>query len=420
MPQRMATDLVQNLLSPCSNTVQPVDAVKMSTTSSAEWSYTASQADSDSLWTVEVFHSIDGLQDRWLRLTQEGQAGPFQTYGWVSSWYTAAAQHGLAQPLILMGSRHTGDHPDIIFPLCIYKQAGCTIISSPDLGVSDLYQPILSQSLASDHQAVRDFFQIARKHLPRHDLLSIDKLEASRDGGAPQWVPDRFLMKLPYSAWSLDLSQATSGTAEQLVKSKMRRTVRQKINQLEKVAESQTAFSHTLKDTDALAITWDMRADRFKSIERPDGLENEAWRHLYEEVCWSEHTDLSPFSAVLTCDGEPTATQLGIVYKDHFVGTLLSFNMGKYDRYSPGMQVVFKSIKHLADVGITRFDLSGGDQPYKKQFGCTARPLFQLLMPGSLKGAVIWGAWKAKNRLKRHPALLNTLKHIQGVVKKRH
>lgn len=400
--------------------VQPVGAAKMSATSSADWSYATNNAGAKGAWTIDVFRSADTLADKWLRLTQEGEAGPFQTYGWVSSWYKSATQYGLADPLILIGSRHDDGQPDIILPLCTYKRSGCTIISAPDLGVSDLYQPILSRALAEDEEAVQAFLQSARKHLPPHDLLSIDKVEGSSDGTAPHWVSSRYLSKLPYSAWSLDLGQVDAGDAELRVKGKMRRTVRQKINQLEKSAKRRTVFSHSLKGTDALAITWNMRADRFRSVDRPDGLKSDVWRLLYEEVCLGEHEDLEPFSALLTCNDEPVASQLGITYKGHFVGTLLSFQMGTYDRYSPGMQVVFDSIKHLAEAGITKFDLSGGDQPYKKQFGCTPRPLYEVVIPGSLKGTAIWVAWRAKNSLRRHRALFNALKRIQAVVARSH
>ncbi len=396
------------------------EAAEMSATSSAEWAYSDSQSGATSAWHVDVCTDITTLEDAWLQLTREGQAGPFQSFGWVSSWYKAATQHDLAEPLILVGSRRADRRPDIILPLCSYRSAGCSIVSAPDLGVSDLYQPILSPALIGDRDALQTFFQRARKLLPAHDLIFIDKLEGSANGGAPQLAPSRFISKLAYSAWSLRLDQDAAADPEKLVKSKMRRTVRQKINQLEKIATRELAFFNDLKDTDALEVTWNIRADRFSAIKRPDGLEQDAWRLLYEEVCKSQHKDLTPFSAILSCNDEPVGAQLGVQHKGHFVGTLLSFKMGTYDRYSPGMQIVFESIKHLANTGVTRFDLSGGDQPYKRQMGCTPRPLYQMMMPGSAKGAAVWVLWRAKNELKRHPKVFNFLKGAHQLLARRH
>ncbi len=396
------------------------EAAEMSATSSAEWPQADTQSGEMSSWHISVFTDITTLEDAWLQLTQEGQAGPFQTFAWVSSWYKAAAQYDLAVPLILVGSRRADRRPDIILPLCSYRSAGCSIISSPDLGVSDLYQPILSPALIGDADALQTFFQGARKILPAHDLIIIDKLEGSVGSGAPQLAPSRFISKLPYSAWSLKLDQKAATDPEKFVRSKMRRTVRQKINQLERIATRELAFSTDLKGTEALDVTWNIRADRFNAIKRPDGLEQDAWRLLYEEVCASRHKDLKPFSAILSCNNEPVGTQLGILHKGHFVGTLLSFKMGTYDRYSPGMQIVFESIKHLANAGVTQFDLSVGDQPYKRQMGCTPRPLYQMMMPGSVKGTAVWALWRVKNELKRHPKAFNFLKRTQQLVARRH
>ncbi len=399
---------------------QLAEAAEMSATSSAEWPHTDSQSGVTSAWHVDIFTDITALEDAWLELTGKGQAGPFQTFGWVSSWYKAAAFHDLAEPLILVGSRRADRRPDIILPLCRYRSSGCSIVSSPDLGVSDLYQPILSPALIGDGVALQAFFQRARKLLPAHDLISIDKLEGSANGHEPLLAPSRFIAKLPYSAWSLKLDQDATADPEKLVKSKMRRTVRQKINQLERVATRELAFSTDLKDVDALDVTWNIRADRFNAIQRPDGLEHDAWRSLYEDVCKNQHADLKPFSAILSCNKEPVGAQLGILHKGHFVGTLLSFKMGTYDRYSPGMQIVFESIKHLANKGVTQFDLSGGDQPYKRQMGCTPRPLYRMMVPGSVKGAAVWALWRTKNALRRHSKIFNFLKRAQQLVARRH
>ncbi len=385
----------------------------MSASSSAEWLLTASQAGVESDWHIDLFTDLKAVEDAWLQLTMEGHAGPFQTLGWVSAWYEATARFGLAEPLILTGSRRADGRPDIILPLCRHKRFGCTFITAPDGGVSDLYAPVLSQALANDADGLQSFFQQARKRLPPHDLIFISKLEAARDGSAPVLAPSRFLAKLPYSAWCLELKACGAEQAEMLIRTKARRNVRQKINQMNRVAARSVTFHDELSSSDVLDTIWTMRAERFRAIDRPDGLNQSRWRHLYQEVCEGRHGDLKPFSAVLTANGEAVGAQLGIRHKEHFVGTLLSFQMGAYERYSPGLQVVFESVKRLAQEGVTRFDLSVGDQPYKRQLGCMPRPLYELLVPSSLKGAVVWAYWRSKNNLRSHPRLFNVLRRIR-------
>lgn len=390
----------------------------MSASSSADWPYATRQTGIASAWQVEVFTDPAVLEESWLHLTLEGHAGPFQTFGWLSAWYKAAARFNLAEPLILTGSRRTDGRPDIILPLCRQKAYGCTIISSPDLGVSDLYEPVLSKALLGDDSALETFFQQARKQLPPHDLIFISKLEASSNGMAPSLAPSRFLVQLPYFAWSLDLCAEKEG--DKLVKSKTRRSVRQKTNQMQRIATRKIEIHDDLIDADTLDIIFNMRAERFAAINRPDGLTLPAWRHLYEEICTGQHADLKPFSTVLLCNNEPVGAQLGIQHKGHFVGTLLSFKMGPYERYSPGLQVVFENVRRLAQSGAWRFDLSGGDQPYKHQLGCIPRPLYEMMVPGSFKGTMVWALWHAKNRLKSNPRLFNAIKRIRDLAVPRH
>ena len=388
----------------------------MSTSSTAEWLYTASQTAATSDWHIEVFTDLTEIEDEWTALSMEGHAGPFQTVGWVSAWYKAATQFGLAEPLIVTGSRRAGERTDIILPLCRFKKRGLNIISAPDLGVSDLYAPVLSPALAKDPAGIERFFTQARRKLPDHDLIFIDKL----DGADPALVRPRFMAKLPYSAWSMDLSAAEPAQALNLIKPKMRRSIRQKIKQMNEVSVRTVAFSTETTPVDTLETIWTMRRERFSSLGRNDGLKEAAWRQLYDEVCAGRYRDLKPFSAVLSCDGVPVGAQLGIRHKDHFVGTLLSLRMGRHERTSPGLQVLYEAMQHLAEGGIKRFDLSGGDQPYKRHLGCTPRPLFELMVPASLKGGLVWLWWRGKNSLRAHPKFFNGLKKLHHLIQKRH
>ncbi|MEM8647108.1 MAG: hypothetical protein AAGF86_12270, partial [Pseudomonadota bacterium] len=171
----------------------------MSTSSTAEWLYTAHQVGATNDWQIEVFTDPSQIEADWLKLSMEGHAGPFQTVGWVSAWYKAAQSSGLAEPLIVVGSRRAEGRAEIILPLCLYSKRGLRIISAPDLGVSDFYAPILSPSLRNNKVGIERFFREARGKLPAHDLIFISKL----DSVEPALVRPRFLAKLPYSSWSM-------------------------------------------------------------------------------------------------------------------------------------------------------------------------------------------------------------------------
>ncbi len=388
----------------------------MSTSSTAEWLYTASQVGTTSDWHIKVFTDPSQIEADWLILSMEGHAGPFQTVGWVSAWYGAAQRSGLAEPLIVAGSRRDGGDAEIILPLCLYKKRGLRIISAPDLGVSDFYAPILSPALRNNQAGIERFFREARSKLPAHDLIFISKLDTVQ----PALVRPRFLAKLPYSAWSMRLDAAGPGKAPSLIKPKMRRAIRQKINQMKKTTARSVAFTTEVTPSDTLDTIWAMRRERFAALGRPDGLKDAAWRKLYGAVCEGHHADLKPFSAVLTCDGEPIGAQFGIRYKDHFVGTLLSFRMGRHEHASPGLQILYESMSHLAQKGVTQFDLSGGDQPYKRHLGCSPRPLFELMVPASAKGMAVWLFWRGKSNLRTYPKLFGFMKKLHRFVVRRH
>ena len=357
--------------------------------------------------------SPESIKDDWLRLTGTGRSRPFQTYGWVSAWYDTAERLGIAEALIVAGSRRPDHRPEIILPLCRYRRFGTTFVSAPDLGVSDHYRPIASQDLEEEPTAVSDFLVAALEMLPAHDLLLIGKFEGDGPDGRPRLVRDRHLAKMPISAWSLSLSGDQADTAMRRFTPKLRQGLRRKITNMEKTAKRTVKHFWRFEDDEVFESIWNMRADRLEATGRGHAVDRDPWFGFYKDIVGTAGSDLQPYASILYCNDAPVASQFGVIHNNSFFGLLLSFSMGAYDRFSPGLQILLESICELEARGITHFDLSIGDQPYKRRFGCTARPLYEVMIPASRRGSLIWAGWRVKRFLRRYRLASDVLRRLR-------
>lgn len=124
------------------------------------------------------------------------------------------------------------------------------------------------------------------------------------------------------------------------------------------------------------AVSWarQVRRGRF----RDDPLQGGPGLRFYGEV--AETGAASGFARTyeLSCGGQPVAVCVGVVDGDRFCYLLLGCDYETYGEYSPGMLVLELAMENWFSGGGSVFDLTIGDESYKRAWRCERSPMFTL------------------------------------------
>ena len=113
------------------------------------------------------------------------------------------------------------------------------------------------------------------------------------------------------------------------------------------------------------------RAARFEKIGAVDLLQEPAYFEFYLGQALAGLATGSARTCCLSVAGTPVAVLFGLVHERTFSFLLLGFDQETYPRPSLGLLIVEDGIRHFLDEGLTTFDFTVGDHPYKTEFGAT-------------------------------------------------
>ena len=356
---------------------------------------------SDSVdWLITVTRDWREVSVAWERLSAD-VAAPFQSPAWVSAWFDHAETLGVAQPLVAIGTSRADQQPEIVLPLCLYRRHGLRVVSPPDHGVTDYVRIPAAPEIAQDADRLKSFFAALPSHLPPHDVFQISRFDAKGGVSPDDIFAPGHVAELSMSAWSTTLGQPDHPPPIQRLTRNLRKTVGQAQRSIEKVGKRRVATHWPVTDRAPLDVIWQMRRRRMETKGRSDVVED-GWLELYLRLAESNSEVLSLNATILYAGDAAVAASLGIRSGSSFVAQILTMEPGMADRYSPGMQVALENLAEAERQGVEIYDLSIGDQSYKRRFGCDPRPLWTIVVPRSVSGYAAWAAWRGRHRLRAY------------------
>ncbi len=372
---------------------------------------TAAAIDAPDKWIARLFTDYRELESQWRQMEMQGHCTVFQTYDWAACWYDAAASCAEAEPLIITASKGESGKPVWILPLCLYKKNGIKIISFADLGVADYAAPVMAPGAPQNEHAIRELIRQVLAALPPCDLILFEKLAADIGGIANPLLHLRGLNEFPAGCHGIRLDGPWPELAEKIMQRRLRSTIRQQKKRIE--TEGKVTFEYNTSPeamTSLMAALLEMRRERF----RLTGLSDmpQMWIDFYQNLVTRQSRAFSASIVTMSVEGQAIATCFGLTMGNTYYGILPTFEMGKWDSYRPGMLLFDEMLTRFAAQtgGSGYFDLTVGDEVYKKRMGCQSHPLYQWMRPKSVKGLAFFLALRAKAWLRRHPALFEKIK----------
>lgn len=317
----------------------------------------------------------------------------FQHPDWLAAWADAFADGDGDEPRVfLVEVRAKGSGRVLLrLPLALENRSGLSVMRVWDRGTADYGGPIPAADFALSPAAIGDLWKAVRAALPPCDLLLLQRMPA-RLGAL-----DNPFLGLPGVEPSADcghLLRLGGGVAERF-DGTMHRSLARKRRKLGNKGALTLRFGPAGEAREALEALLGWRRERFAEENR--GVDVTAvedfWRRL------AARSEIARIGE-LRLDGRLLAAAFGTRTGATFQLLATGFDT-TWKNWSPGLILAEDLIAAAEADGIETFDFTIGDEAYKLDFDVEPTPLFDLIVPMSLRGRIAAGLRRLQIRRRR-------------------
>ncbi|MDA9491063.1 GNAT family N-acetyltransferase [Bradyrhizobium sp. CCBAU 11361] len=349
--------------------------------------------------------AVDFVRD-WRQAALRLNAGhrtAFQHGYWLSAWYEAF--HDLAPLIAVISDAATGKDIAVV-PLTSHIRRGIRVVEFADLGVSDNNAPILALDAALDGAAMDMIGKAlvdALCALPdRFDLLRLRKMPAHVGG-----KPNPLVSLGHIGSSSLNGNLVLTGDSYDDYQASIKRMQMPRCWRVfSRYAGARFEIAADVTRAHELLDVMDAQQQaRMRKLGSRFVLNDDTHARFYREVARQGVADGYAVVSALVCDEGVVATTLGVRHGVTYFLLRISHAGDPWSSCSPGLLVTERTMAALHAQGVRRFDLSIGNQDYKRRFGAEPVPLTDVSVALSWRGAPY--AWRdhAAQGLRRHPRL---------------
>ncbi len=365
-------------------------------------------------YIAEVF---DGPDDALAALesVQRGlKCTGFQSLNWLTVLYEELAPSKRAMPRVVIVTERNSGEVAIVLPLLVTKKRTLRVARMADLGVSDYGGPILGLAPLKKRRSIRRVWRAIRHALKDVDLIKLERMPAEIGGLPNPLVTPATTAPARHNGNVLTIET----TVEDFLRSRGKK-YRKEVERCFRLWEKEGAprFERAIAP-EAIARGYsaleEQQGARHEALGSNYVLDEPAYRAFYERLVMDgTECDLG-YLFTLEGNGAVIATLFGIVHDGTF--TLLRISNGgeRWSHLSPGRLIVVEAMKYFVDKGVRRFDMGIGDYPFKRGFGVTEVPLYDLIVARDLAALprAAFHRWKARAR--KNPRIRALARRFMG------
>ncbi|MCK1489481.1 GNAT family N-acetyltransferase [Bradyrhizobium sp. 180] len=345
--------------------------------------------------------AVDFIRD-WRRAALRLNAShrtAFQHGYWLGAWYEAF--HDLTPLIAVISDAATGKDIALV-PMISHTRRGIRVVEFADLGVSDNNAPILSLDADAPDAISKALIDALRALPDGFDLLRLRKMPA-QIGGKPN--PLVSLGRIGSS--SLNGNLVLMGDDYEAYQASIKRMQMPRCWRVfSRHAGARFEIAADIARAHELLDVMDVQQQaRMRKLGSPFILNDETHARFYREVARQGVVEGYAVVSALVCDEGVVATSLGVRQDATYYLLRISHAGDSWSSCSPGLLVAERTMAALHAGGVRCFDLSIGNQDYKRRFGAQRVPLTDVSVALSWRGLPY--AWRdhAAQGLRRHPRL---------------
>jgi len=334
---------------------------------------------------IDIIDNLAEIEAVWRLASTELAGYVFQSFDWLAVWNaTVGVSQGIAPVLVHVAD--AGARTMMLIPLGIRRFHGCRVLGFLGGEESDYKAPLIDRTFATLCSAA-DFaklWTIILRRLPPFDIVSFSAMPETIVDVPNPFVTLHGSAHTGYSYAATPLPDSFE-TYRQAHKSalfrKAARLLRDGAGQgtvrLERVADP----AEMLETLD-LTLAW--KRKRYGDDCMSPGVER-----FYRQILRPRRMAVTPFVARLWIEDAIVATEIGMVQGNRFYGLLTAYESGSWARLSPGRLLMAEIVRWCIGEGLETFDLTRGDEDYKKDFTDTQTSLLACSQGASRKGRVV-------------------------------
>jgi CelD/BcsL family acetyltransferase involved in cellulose biosynthesis len=372
--------------------------------SRAGWRCSLSTKPNEHRYEVLIEQHTAGLARRWNSDASQAAATPFQSGLWLETWY-ATIGSAIGEPILLTAIDRASGKIAARLPLIQRDSGGLRVIEFADHGVSDNNALILGSAAPRDAPGARMLWTALRGALPKADLVRFTKMPFEIDG---QINPLVLLRSARRSRLSRNVITIESWND---YLSGLQRTFRKQIDRSWRAFASHDGgtFRQIQNCEEASRVFGELERQqsvRMRSRGSPYHLDKEEFAAFYRRLASEGVADGTVVLTALMQHDEVVAALLGMVRGTTYVMVRVSIGSNRWAHYSPGRLVIMQTMQMLHARGYRHFDLSIGDQDYKRRLGGRPHRLFDLTQALTVRGMPMLVLDRTKHFVRQHPGLL--------------
>jgi len=350
-------------------------------------------------YKIKVYSDLEQLRHQWIEFEKISFSYCFQSYDWVNNWISTIGNELGYIPKIAIVKNKDGEIL-MILPLALRKSYKLTILSwiGGDYG-SGLYSKNL-YSYINKNSFLCIWGQIL-KNIKKYDLIYLTSQPFFISSLENPFV--KFFNNYPYHALShqICLGNDWDSFKKNIKKKLLKDTERQQkrlanIGRVEfKIANKENMISFTEKMIFLKSAQYKLKGVENQFINKQNTL-------FYKNFKINDSSNLIVHVSHLLVDKSVIATHWGIIDN---LNKVLYYLMPAYDniwsKYSPGRVHMIELIRWCINNNIKLFDMTGGNEPYKLDWGNQNMNLYNYLSSSTLAGFLFKCFLKLRNIRRR-------------------
>jgi CelD/BcsL family acetyltransferase involved in cellulose biosynthesis len=351
----------------------------------------------------------------WPRASSRLSAGhrtAFQHRHWLGAWY--GSFDGIDPLVAVISDAATGS--DIaVLPMISHVRRGIRVVEFADLGISDNNAPILAEGAALDEagrRAIATALVGALRAAPDgFDLLRLKKMPADVGG-----VPNPLLVLGREGSSSVNGNLVLPGEDYAAYSASLRRLQLPRCWRVfTRLGNARFEIATDLKQAGAILDVMDVQQERrMEEIGSTFVLNDATHARFYRDVARRGITDGYAVISALVCDKGIMSSAFGVRCGATYYLLRISHTGRAFGNFSPGLLVIERTMAELHAQGVRRFDLSIGNQDYKRRLGAERSPLTDVSVALSWRGVPFMLRDQAAQAMRRHPSLAGLAARLAG------
>ncbi|WP_160142332.1 GNAT family N-acetyltransferase [Pigmentiphaga humi] len=339
----------------------------------------------------------EGLGQRWRALLADGRGHVFQTWEWNDAWMRTIGERQGVLPRVVELTDADGTLM-ALWPLGIYRRCGLRVLAFLGDVVSDYRAPVFGATFPHNVSA-GSFEALWASCLGRIrgvDLVDLTRMPVDIDGIANPMAALRDAAHTE-NAYAVDLPETPAayfaGRPSKLMADTRRQARRlAELGQVAITPQQQSAADWNA----AFAAMVEQKSRRWQETDSRDLFAEPGYLQFYKEL-GKTFGDTAQVSLCNLWVGEViTATQWGMIFRGRYYWILPTYLAGEWGKYSCGRILLQHMIEWAIGQKLRVFDLTVGDEAYKKDWATSVLRLHGWRRAMTLRGRVFLGYLRLK------------------------